>query len=283
MIGEARFEHIVELGSERWTPRGDAETRLRSSLAQALRHNDVLDLILFGSIARRSTTGFSDVDAILVISDDTMMGGQRLAKLRGRILEAQRAVLRYQPMQHHGFLVVPVSLLSHATHALSLPPEAVHTTVSLFGRDLQLRFTGFQALAVRRLSDLCRAVIRLESWPTHPWNVHRAVSMFALIPSLYMQAVGRPCAKHESFELARQEFGSIWAPYDVLARVREVWRRERRPLLELTAMGVRNPWTAVAAFRRLPVAVPKPIRRGLDDPCLCGLQELARRMLAGTT
>ena len=55
----------MELGEATWVPDGDAE-RLAGAMRQSLDRPEVVDLIVFGSQARSATTGFSDVDAILV-------------------------------------------------------------------------------------------------------------------------------------------------------------------------------------------------------------------------
>jgi hypothetical protein len=279
-IGAHASGRIVELGGQRWRPRGTHEERLHRSLLAALEHDDVLDLILFGSIARGSTTGYSDVDAILVICDRVVNDRTRLALLRRRVLASQRAVLRYQPLQHHGFLVVPASLLRDATHALALPPEALDEACSLFGRSLTLEFAQFHSVAARRLTLLCAKLAHVPAWPAHVWELHRLISMFELLPALLLQAVGRQCAKHESFALVREEFGSDWASYEVLDRVRKSWPRERRPWLEITAAVTRNPWPAVAAFRRVRCAAPDTVTDELDDATLNALRELAVRAVA---
>jgi len=271
---------VVELGSRRWTPRGADEARLHQALRTALEHDDVLDLIVFGSIARGSTTAYSDVDAILVIPDQVVDDRIRLARLRRRVLAGQRAALRYQPLQHHGFLVVPESLLFDATHSLALPPEALDQPSSLFGRRLSLHFAPFDSVAAGRLTSLCVVLANVQSWPEHVWELHRLISMFELLPSLYLQAIGRQCAKHESFAMAREEFGSGWAAYDALAHVRESWPRERRPWLQMTAAVTRNPWAASAAFRGVRCAAPDTVKDELKDATLNALRELAAQAAA---
>ncbi len=262
----------VELGDRRWRP---DDEQLANGLRESLAHPNVVDLILFGSQARGGMTGFSDVDAILVISDDAADDATALRALRPHVLAAQRAVLRYQPMQHHGFEVVTPRLLASA--CLALPREALSETCSLRGTSLAAA-TQNGDRADERLVALSASLTSADSWPTHPWKTHRLVAMFELLPTLYLQARGMSVPKWRSFALARDEFGQAWWPYDVLEEVRLLWPRERRRELELGVAISRNPWAAVAAWRRLPGRLPQPVSKLLDERLLSDLRELASTM-----
>jgi hypothetical protein len=264
------------LGQDLWTPSGRRELRLRNSLARCLAEDGILELVVFGSLARGSTTGFSDADAVLVVDDNAVMDHRELGRLRPNVLAAGRAVLAFQPMQHHGFLVVTPRLLAHPT-VLGLPPEALTTTVSLFGRPLEA-FVGTAGRASEAFRTSERALLSVLAWPTHAWLLHRVVAMFELTPTLYLQATGQACPKHASFEIARANFPDSWWPYDTLDEVRRRWPRRRAPGLQGLARVIRNPWTASALRRRLPAPVPATVGELLDDRCLTALQRLVGLM-----
>ena len=242
----------------------------------------VIDLIVFGSQARGGATGFSDLDAVLVIQDGTAEDPPALRALRGRVLAAQRAVLAHQPMQHHGFEVVTPRLLGRAERSLAMPSEAMAESRSLFGASVQACF-GNVALAEAgaRLRALLEPLLEKRAWPRHPWDLHVAVSQFELLPTLFLQARGQATAKHCSFEEARSYFPRHWWAYDVLASVREQWPRRRRPELEIAAHATRNPWLAVGVWRRLPVAAPRRVRTLLSQQCLDALRAIAAHMREG--
>jgi hypothetical protein len=254
--------------------------RLRNALADLLNVDGVCEVIVHGSLARGATTGFSDVDAILVLDDGTAADPSALEMLRPRVLAAGRAVLEYQPMQHHGFIVVTRRLLADLTQATGLPAEAVHRTKSLFGRVAEA-VVGPDPRSPRRLAALLEAARSTVTWPRHAWALHRAIAMFELAPALYLQATGRPTPKHTSFEAARADFPDLWRPYDVLRSVREQWTRRRMPVLEGLAVGLRNPWTASRLWRRTPVRPPATASDLLDTACLTGLQQLLAKMVEG--
>jgi Nucleotidyltransferase domain len=265
----------VQLGRQPWRPKEQA--KLAECLRREFVEEPVVDLILFGSQARGGRTGFSDVDAILVIRDEAAESAASLRTLRPRVLAGQRAVLAYQPMQHHGFEVVTPKLLQQARDALALPYCALLETKSLKGVGIRAQFAGDNSLglAFDRLSTTLRGVSR---WPTHPWDVHRLLAMFELLPAVYLQRKGADTPKWESFERGRLAFAEHWWPYDVLAEVRAVWPRRRRSQLEILASTVRNPWLAVAAWRKLPVPLPAGVQSLLTPRLLDGLHVLLRLM-----
>jgi hypothetical protein len=264
-----------ELGADRWSPRDEwLAHRLRASLDCPA----VLELVFFGSQARGSVTGFSDVDAILVISDEAAEDPNVLRSLRPRVLAAQRAVLAYQPMQHHGFEVATPKLLRVASEALALPAPALVETSSLYGCGVAAAVSNGSVRPREPLEAFVERLVGARSWPEHAWEAHVLIAMFELLPVLYLQHRGRPVPKWRSFDEARKDFPSSWWPYDVLNEVRLTWPRTRRRPLEIAATLVRNPWAAIAGWRRLPGPLPEQVRPLLTERTLEGLRGLGRAM-----
>jgi hypothetical protein len=270
--GESR-----ELAGERWEPSSEA-VALAGALRSALDHRLIIELVVFGSQARGGTTGFSDVDAILVIADEGADDPPALRSLRPHVLAAQRAVLAYQPMQHHGFEVVTPRLLRTGSAALDLPASALSETRSLHGKAVLASLSSGSDRNCDALRALTTQLLSVRSWPTHPWDAHVILAMFELLPVLYLQVRGASTPKWRSFDEARSDFGAAWWPYDVLRDVRLAWLRMRRARLELLASLLRNPWTAVAVWRRLPERLPEPVRPLLTPRLLEGLGSLTSAM-----
>lgn len=271
------------VGAQRWEP-GDA-AGLARRLAAVLDDDAVADLILFGSQARGTTTGFSDVDAVLVLRAGAVAAPGVLERLRPRVLAAQRAVLAHQPMQHHGFEVaLDADLARDASAALGMPREALAGARSLRGAGAAMTFpddpAGDAARARRALQQVAGTVRGVRAWPSHPWRLHATTSMFELLPALYVQASGERCAKAESFALARERLGEPWWPYEELEAIRAAWPRRRRPALEAASAAARNPWVAVDAWRRLPGRPPAAVRAAYARQLLDGLHALAGKMAA---
>jgi len=252
--------------------------RLVEDLREALTSSDVHELVFFGSQAGDHRTGFSDVDAILVISDHVADSPERLRQLRPAVLAAQRAVLSYQPLQHHGFEVATPKLLRQADRAVGLPAATLSNTRSLLGNPVAARLAGAQG-GTPELGRTAAHLGRLRTWPAHRWHAYLTLAIFELLPALYLQARGESISKSASFSVARDDFGDAWWPYDVLADVRELWPRVRSRGLEASAMVLRNPWVAAAVWRRIPAAVPNAARSRLTPELLAGLQALIRTMV----
>lgn len=266
----------ILLGGEEWAPAA-AERRLRDRLVKALDVAGVIDLVLYGSQARGGTTGYSDVDAVLIVEDVVADDPHRIRALRPSILEAQRAIRAYQPMQHHGFLVATPRLLQDAAGTFGLPRVALEATVSLRGRANNALFRAVPDTnaAFHRLAG---SLLATPAWPSHPWLLHGRVSMFALLPALYLQATGRPTAKYASFSVAATEFGDLWWPYETLETVRLLWPRSRRRRLEICSRVIGNPWLVCSAWRRLWVQAPREARNRLTARTLAGLHVLVLEM-----
>jgi hypothetical protein len=273
-VSGSTTEPATTLGAQLWEP-DDDQRALVDALASNLRAPEIIDLVVFGSQARGGRTGFSDVDAILVVPDAVAGDRRGLRVLRRQVLAAQRVVLDHQPMQHHGFEVVTPGLLLDPS-TLGMPAEALETTRSLYGHPTTCALPSVASNPGPFL-QLVTTLLAVERWPRHPWTLHRVVSMFELAPALYLQATGRYAPKHLSFELARADLPGLWDPYDVLAKVRQRWLRRRKPALGVAARICRNPWLVVSLWRRVPTPTPQEITHLLTDPCL---QELRRVLLA---
>jgi hypothetical protein len=269
----------TRLGGVRWDADADA-IPLRDGLDRALRHEGVIELVLFGSQARGTATGFSDIDAVLVIGDAAAEDPAALRSLRRSVLEAQRRVIAYQPMQHHGFEVVTPKLLRSAHAALEPPREAFAETRSLRGSQVDAWFGDVPAApaAARRLRAMVGTLAAVDRWPSHPWRLHAVLSMFELLPALYLQSRGRATPKWESFAEGRAELGERFWPYEVLREVRAGWPRRGRAGLELASVAARNPWVAVAAWTRARLKAPDEARALLSPECLDALQQVAGAM-----
>lgn len=253
--------------------------RLMDDLKHRLVHEDVVELIVFGSAARGNRTGFSDLDAILVIRDRGASSSSRLKALRAHILAAQRSVLLFQPMQHHSFLVVPESLMGCLDTATGLPQEALTETRGLFGAPIGCGYDGIEEEETRRsLADLARSSAT-ETWPSHPHDLHKLLASFQLLPAVYLHSQGTPVSKADSFAAVGGRFPEeAWA-LDVLHDIRALWPHRSYPSLNILLRATSNPWDAVVLWRRYPRRPPIEVRPLLSEELLVSLNRLAQRML----
>jgi hypothetical protein len=66
---------------------------------------DLIGVWLHGSLATDDYTGYSDVDALIVVRDAVVHEDAMFRRVRAAIRAALRAVLLFDPLQHHGFFV----------------------------------------------------------------------------------------------------------------------------------------------------------------------------------
>jgi hypothetical protein len=268
----------LRIGAHKWEPFEGTENLARG-LRASLERPGVVDLVLFGSQAGGGLTGFSDVDALLVIDDEVAESAEMLKALRPHVLAAQRAVIAYQPMQHHAFEVATPKLLGKAGESLGMPWVAFDGARSLLGVGADASFFPEPPECARaRLTQLLDGLSSVDAWPQHPWRLHGLVAMWELAPALYVQTRDQAVPKALSFERARSDFGDAWWPYDVLEQVRAQWVRSSQSMFVATGRALRNPWIAAAVWMRMPVTSRQPARSLLSDECLTALRGLAREM-----
>ncbi|MCS3696429.1 hypothetical protein [Salinibacter ruber] len=166
---------------------------------------------------------YSDVDVLLVVSEDTVTERRELKRLRSYIPRLQEHYYYVDPHQHHGTMIAAEPDL-RAYNRAYLPPVALSRGRSLFGgqektfhlREEELeREHGFW----RVLQTLRRCVID-ERFPSQHDGTYLSkecegplyclkhfTSLVLLLPSLYVTARGKPVYKADSFGLDLLEQG----------------------------------------------------------------------------
>lgn len=204
---------------------------------------------LLGSLATLDyKRGWSDVDAFMVLKEETMLDSHRLNELRNLCLKAWPAFLEITPLQHHGFIVsCPKELKSYPSYYM--PPEAFKGSIAMLEGQAPLSFKirerGRGSLRSLRGRERCL----LEACKTgifkhHPKNgvylhgefKHAHNNMYQLycllgyimtVPAYFMDAINQPCYKGDSFQLARGHFSDeSWSIIDRATQVRSVWEAE---------------------------------------------------------
>jgi len=251
-----------------------------------------LQLYVHGSLATCDTTPYSDVDALLVVSHEWLQSGERANELRRIVSRAQRWLYMYDPLQHHGLmLVTALDLDRYARHYF--PLELLSYAVSPGDNHRQryrLRDSAEEDVALfRRLTRRLRLMKRGDIEVPHTrFALKLALSEMMLLPTYFLQANGHVLYKRESFGAVR---GLLSADAQTAMDELSTWRREwkRTPLEELyRALGGHLTWAIseriLARVRTQCASATDATRfqRLLDG--MCGLAaELSRRMELSTT
>ncbi|MFM2136432.1 MAG: hypothetical protein RL021_1832 [Bacteroidota bacterium] len=227
--------------------------------------NDLLCVLLHGSCGDGRTTGYSDVDALVVIRDEVFLDPQRLVALARPLSAACRQMYRFDALQHHGWFAISEQDLSNFPEEV-LPLAALKDAAVLCGeRRLRIRYAEtpqgvFSQRADRQFEKLEEQL--MSGWrPSNLFQLKSLLSEFMLLPVLLMQAkTGKGFSKRESFSAAKSAFDpNTWAIMDEVSVIREKW--EYRPGM-LSAWVLRRPgYFFRKVRRRWPSRIPLRLKR----------------------
>lgn len=244
---------------------------------------DVGRIFLHGSCADLRLTAYSDLDTLLLLPREVVTSPRALLAARRRVIRSLRALRRFDPLQHHGHFVLAEPDLAGYPDAV-FPAVVWRTCVALdeagarlvaaTRRDREESGRRFRLLARRVLdSDLARG-------RTNAYRLKADLSVFMLLPALWLQARGRAVSKAASFELAYAELSSeAVATYRRAARIREIWTY-REPRLNAWLRRLWFNGLLPAALDSARAAPPAPAVAELaDDAFLAGIEAAVREML----
>jgi predicted nucleotidyltransferase len=188
-----------------------------------------LQLYLHGSLATCDATAYSDVDTLLVISHEWLESQERINELRQIVSHAQRWLYVYDPLQHHGFmLVTALDLTRYARYYY--PLELLSYAFALAGNDIvRYRVRESDEETVSVLRRLCAKLDRLDvgsaANPDTRFALKLALSEMMLLPTYSLQVSHRVLYKRESFEAVRVELSPrACEAMDALTAWRKEWR-----------------------------------------------------------
>jgi len=247
---------------------GDPElTGLRSSLKGL--ENEVLSVILHGSCGDGRTTGYSDVDALVILRNEVFLDPGKLVYVAKRLTAACRFMYRFDPLQHHGWFAMAEQDLQCFPEEL-LPLESLREASVLFGqRRFRIRYPDSSRelflLKAQRLSSKIEEQL-LDGWrPSNLYQLKSLLSEFMMLPLLMVQArEGKGSSKRESFVTARPYFDPVvWSVMDDVSAIREKWKYS--PGL-LASLVLRRPGSVYQKIRkRWPTRIPSSLRQRVDE------------------
>jgi hypothetical protein len=205
----------------------------------------IVQFYLHGSMATLDyEKGWSDVDTFMVVKQEVVTDERRLNLLRQHCVEAWPLVLAIAPLQHHGFIVVTEEdLACYPSHYLPLP-VLDHALSVLDGPAPVFRLRpvsngSFGSLTDRR--DALAEAVHTGVLKHHPKKgvclqggfrnaddamaqLHALLDYLMLVPAVFLDAIGEPCYKRESFARARPYFSAqAWSIIDRATQIRRAW------------------------------------------------------------
>lgn len=225
--------------------------------------------------------GSSDVDALVVIKNETLQSPGYLQEIRRKLVYSQRWLYRIDYSQHHGYsilseldlcffgeLLFPRILLSHLT------PLVGASTLRIRERNDS---PDLRSGCLRTAEYVCtqiEAPEHLRNW----FSLKLFLQSILLLPTLFLQAKGISVYKRDSFELARQHFSAeAWTIVDKATRIRNLG--PQKPLISKGAddliASLPNPWLASIVHRKLRNRVSSAVWGVLSTSWLAEAERLA--------
>ncbi len=232
---------------------------------------------IHGSIATGDSTGFSDVDAAIIVKDDVMVNAKRIAALRGSIVEALRIMMKFDQLQHHGLFIIPEGFLNHYPEDY-LPLEVLRNAEALY-RPFEVSIRPYRAPTRKKLSEMAIVFSKLKR--RHPRNLYELkhiLSQFMLLPSLYLQSKGVYVYKKYSFDIVKDEFHDTWWVMDKISSLRQKWQRPESHLFNTLVHIMPNPWYASFMYRKLNWKVSSSLLDEMTDEVYTQMNHLIARM-----
>ena len=164
------------------------------------------------------------------------MEGRSLDQVRETAVQLRRAMLRIDPVQHHGpYCLMPSDGEAHLPSLL--PVETLRQAVVLGGRSAHLRLRPLpdQVFSIDALLEACDAFERMAAKRRVAGDRYSAKmlgSILLLVPSLLAAAMGRPMEKGESFAwLKREATPDLRNAVVTIERWRAEWKHALAPPL----------------------------------------------------
>jgi predicted nucleotidyltransferase len=255
------------------------------ALAIRLSDEGLASVVLHGSLATRDYCNYSDVDALVIVRSQAAGEPRRLQRLRALLLRSEALLLRHDVLQHHGFTVIPEALFAFYCQSV-LPLETLRHAVSMSPEPCVLEIGAFESPS-GALASLRRAARDVTSrvtggvWRGTLHDCKLTMSLFMLLPSLYLQARGAYVYKRESFALAAADFEpEDWSVMQLISNVRLDWVQPVRLPAWVRPLSSLDPWIAQSVARRV-APESRMIPASLREPdTASSMVRLARKMVA---
>ncbi len=226
-------------------------------------------LVLFGSLADGTETGFSDVDLLWVYPDDADP-----KTVRKTLLRLSKITLLWDHLQHHEPFHASRSRLRERS---PLPPGALKPAVLLKGEpELELGGWGEGRESLRRLAF--SVVKRSKDKPRNLYDLKSFLSWLFLLPALAFRVQGIDLPKPEALRRIRGTLASAWV-LDIASELRQRWPRPESPLFKASVSIAPNPWIVSRRLARLLFKIPRWMEERLTPEFWDGARKFAEDCL----
>jgi hypothetical protein len=193
--------------------------------------NILFGAYVHGSMATGEQIFYSDFDGLLIIEDSDKKNFKKLKILINKTL---KIIYKIDPLQHHGWFIINKSQLTDYPQTY-FPFEIFELSKSLLP-DNGLSFKIVIPDNIDYLTPFCdlkNKLINTISFnkPNNLYTLKSFLSVFMLIPSLYLQAkLKKGYNKKFSFDIARKDFTEMeWQSIETASYIRKMWKYNLNP------------------------------------------------------
>ena len=197
---------------------------------------------LHGSLASKDyIKGWSDVDTLSVISNETIENPEALLKLRNKMYYMRYYFYQIDQLQHHGSIVITEYDLGNYCQAY-FPVPVFNYARSFFKDDKISEFSArdFSHEAFERMFYFVSYFRHLNLEKKYNLGSHDTkilLHSITLFPTIYLQAKGKLLYKKFSFDIAKKDFDrDMWQVIDDIGSMRLNWKNPGKlPLSHLSS------------------------------------------------
>lgn len=248
----------------------------------------ILGAWVHGSLATLDyVVGYSDFDTLLLLSRETCTDPDRLAQARSVLQRSVSLLFLFDPLQHHGHMVISECDLDHYQEAV-FPLELFRHSVGVYSWIP----AGTEVRCAEDLGERVRVFLvgvdLIRRWAsgcgrgTSGHSLKAFLQMVVLLPALYLQLRdGVYRYKRDTFQFARPDFTEEeWRIIALVTRLRQEWRfRSLLPCGLRRWLARRGNGRALAALHRLESIRSLPaIRAVVGRHCAMDADRLASAM-----
>lgn len=237
-------------------------------------------VIVHGSVGTAQIIKYSDFDGLLIIKKK-YVGSSEYSDF---IKRSMAIILRFDPLQHHGWFEIPETQLSNypeqylptevLVHSKLIFPEDVHVT-------LNVSVTAITDYTASMESTILVFTKRLEmKWrPANIYQLKSFLSEIMLLPTLYYSHLNKAAIfKGKSFEVVKPLFvDDEWEVITIATRIRREWEYELNPLQKWIMQRPERVFRKLTEKIVAPL-IPKPVLKQMNKGFYGSLEKMIIKM-----
>jgi len=246
--------------------------------------DDLTALVLHGSLGTDEYVFYSDFDGLVIIKDEVFLDSRRLALTAKRLFQARKFMYQLDPLQHHGWFVLPEcalknwpqhylpwEVLQHASQLTQSWPQDFTLTPFTNSTKNQASFMG--------LMNAIKSNIRASETYANLYNYKGFISKILLLPTFYVQLRDEEGVfKRDSFSKAKSDFHyAHWRAIEQASAIRKNWPSVS-PFFP-RFLSQRPGFVGNIIRKRLSPAIPSKLKKTYDREVRAALSKLIDDMI----